>query len=332
MSVREGSIAFLFAAQGTQWPGMGRDLMTDDETFRGVISRCDKSIRRHFDWSLCRELASDADSSHLHDDPRMVQPALTSLQIALMETLVSRGVSPAAVGSLSMGEAAGAYAAGMIGLDHAIDVACSTANLAETKLRRGLMAFLNATWPDCTALVADVMDRAAVAVELGRQLTVISGEETAIRKILARASTLGIACGPLPLAQAYHSPDVASLGRGFMERLSGLQSRRGGIASYSSVTGSIQTDMTVDHCWQICSEPARFYTLALAMIGDGYRRFIEIGPHPMLVQTLQEAAAQLGKTVAVNVVMQRGASASECLADAVRKCRDRHPRETPVAE
>jgi acyl transferase domain-containing protein len=334
--MREGSTAFLFAAQGTQWPGMGRDLMAEDATFRGVISRCDESIRRHFDWSLCTELACDPNSCRLHNDPSMVQPALTSLQIALTETLTGRGVVPDAVGSLSMGEAAGAYAAGMLDLDDAIDVACSTARLAETKLRCGLMAFLRATLPECTALIANVANRVVVAVELGQQLTIISGEETTVREVLSRAPSLGIACGPLPLAQAYHSPDVASLGRGFMERLSGLRSRRGLIDSYSSVTGSIQADVTVEHCWHICSQPARFYTLALAMIRDGCSRFIEIGPHPMLTQTIHEAAARLEKTVEVHAVMQRGVSASECLANAGRSlprstlagdshCRVKHP-------
>jgi acyl transferase domain-containing protein len=329
--MREGMTAFLFAAQGAQWPGMGRDLMANDPTFRGVISQCDESIRRNLDWSLCRELDVEPDRCRLHSDPRMVQPALTALQIALTEALASRGVSPSGVGSLSMGEAAGAYAAGMLDLDGAIDVACSTARLAETKLRPGLMASFRAAWPDCAALIADVQDRVALAVELGHQLTVISGEEAAVRRVLSMASSLGIACSPLPLAQAYHSPDVASLGRGFMERLSGLRSHRGRIDAYSSVTGSVQRDVTVDHCWRICSEPARFYTLALAMIRDGYGRFIEIGPHPMLAQTIQEAATRLGKTVEVHAVIQRGASASACLAKAARNYHDQHWQEASVA-
>ena len=251
-----------------------------------------------------------------------MQPALTSLQIALTDTLVDRGLPPDAVGSLSMGEAAGAYTAGMIGLDDAIDIACSTAKLAETTLRSGLMAFLAASWSDCTALIAGESDRAAVAVELGRQLTVISGEQQAIRDILERASARGIAGGPLPLAQAYHSPDVASLGAGFIERLSGLRSRRATIPSYSSVTGSMQPVMTAAHSWQICSAPSRFYTLALTMIADGWTRFVEITPHPMLTQSVREAAMQLGLTVDVHPVMQRGASANDCLAETVQRFRD----------
>lgn len=314
----EGRTAFLFSAQGAQWPGMGRDLMDGDAAFRRAIIRCDASIRRHFDWSLCRELESGADHCRLHSDPRLVQPALTALQIALAETLADRGVLPDGAGSLSMGEAAGAHAAGLLGLDDAIDIACSTARLAETKLRPGLMAFVRAAWPECTDLIAGAGNRVACAVELGLRLTVVSGEEAAVREVLAKAAALGISCGPLPLAQAYHSPDVASLGRGFIERLAGLRARRGRIDSYSSVTGAVHRDVNAAHCWRICSEPSRFYTLALAMIRDGYRRFVEIGPHPMLGQTIQEAAVCLGASVEIHATMQRGASAIESLAAVAR--------------
>lgn len=308
---REGRTAFLFSAQGTQWPGMGRELMDGDAAFRRAIVRCDASIRRHFDWSLCRELESGPDGCR-------VQPALTALQIALAEALADRGVWPDGVGSLSMGEAAGAHCAGLLGLDEAIDIACSTARLTETRLRPGLMAFVRAAWPECTDLIADVRDRVACAVELGLRLTVVSGEETAVREVLAKAAALGIAGGPLPLAQAYHSPDVASLGHDFAERLAGLRPCRGSIDSYSSVTGAVEHGVTAAHCWRICSEPSRFYTLALAMIRDGYRRFIEIGPHPMLGQTIQEAAVHLGADVEVHATMQRGASAVESLAAVAR--------------
>jgi acyl transferase domain-containing protein len=208
-----------------------------------------------------------------------------------------------------MGEAAAAYCAGILDLNGAIDVACSTARLTETKLPEGLMGFVQATWAETTTLIADVRDRVAIAVERGAGLTVISGEASAVRRVLAIASARGIASGPLPLAQAYHSPDVASLGEAFRARLSNLRLRSPQIDSYSSVTAAVQNEPGVDHWWQICSKPARFYMLALAMIRDGYRRFIEIGPHPMISQTIEEAAAHRGVAVDVRASMRRGGSA-----------------------
>ena len=315
MNVHSDKIGFLFASQGTQWPGMARDLLADNAVFRELIARCDASIRRHDDWSLLDELTAPPNGDRLHRDPRMVQPALTSLQIGLVDVLEASGLRPAAVGSLSMGEAAGAYTAGLIDLDGAIDLAWSTARLAEIDLRPGLMAFVRATWSECSALIVDVADRVAVAVELGSSLTVISGEEAAVRGVMAKASAMGIGCGPLPLVQAYHSPDVATLEDGFKARLSNLASRTGSIDSYSSVTGRVEDEITIEHCWRICSQPALFYTLALAMIRDGYRRFVEIGPHPMLAQTVEEAAAHLGVGVEVEAVLHRNSRATESLAD-----------------
>jgi len=55
----------------------------------------------------------------------------------------------------------------MVSLDGAIDIACSTARLAETRIREGLMAFVRETWAECASLIAGAADRVALAVEIG---------------------------------------------------------------------------------------------------------------------------------------------------------------------
>jgi len=144
------------------------------------------------------------------------------------------------------------------------------------------MAFVRETWAECASLIAGAADRVALAVELGPRLTVISGEASAVRETMLAAVARGIGCGPLPLAQAYHTADVRGLGEAFVERLSGLRSRRSAIPYYSKRDRRLQTEISARHYWRICSEPSLFYTLARSMVRDGYRRFVEIGPHPML--------------------------------------------------
>lgn len=314
------ALAFLFSAQGSQWAGMGRALWHDDTAFRDAIARCDASLRRHVTWSLCDELLAEPKVWRLHREVRMVQPCLTSLQLALVVALAARGVKPGAVGALSMGEAAAAHVAGVLTLDEALDVACATARLAETELRPGRMAFVRQSWAATAALLEEPAaagpdgEPAVLAVELGRELTVISGEAGAVGAALALADRRGIATGTLPLAQAYHSPDVASLGRAFEPRLARLRPRPATLRAYSSVTGAGAPPFTAGHGWQICSSPARFYTMALAMIDDGQRRFVEIGPHPMLAQTLEEAAVERGVAIEVRPAMRRGGSELGALA------------------
>jgi len=68
--------------------------MEEDPVFRSAISALRSVIRRHYGWSLSSELSGDPASCRLHDDSDRVQPALTALQIALTESLISRGVLP----------------------------------------------------------------------------------------------------------------------------------------------------------------------------------------------------------------------------------------------
>jgi myxalamid-type polyketide synthase MxaE and MxaD len=321
------STAFVFAAQGTSWHGMGRDLLAEDETFRDAVAQCDASIRRHFAWSLHDELLRDVpETSAL--SYRKLQPTLTSLQIALARTLVARGVTPKAVGALSMGEAAAAHSAGVLDLDAAIDLACSTARLADTELPAGLMAFLRADATRAAELLAAFAGRVCVAVELADDCTVLSGEKGAIGELLLLARSRGIDGGALPLAQAYHSAEVAVLREPFLERLSRLRPRPALLPIYSSATAERAHAgvAAIDHWWSICSRPARFLTLARRMIRDGYSSFIEIGPHPMLASALEQAGRAEATVLQVHAVMRRGVGAREALARTVDALSQRVPK------
>lgn len=300
-----GRTAFIYAAQGTQWAGMGRDLLERDAVFDDAIRRCDQSIRRHFDWSLREEMAADPSRWRLHADSRFVQPAVTSLQIALTQVLSSRGIRPDGVGSLSMGEAAAMYAAGAISLDGAINIACSVARFGETPSRPGLMATIGASAADCREWVQATGGAASLAVELGPGRTVISGERDAVRKVLAEARRSGCAGMTLPMAHAYHSPDVEGLAAGFLARLSDLEVGPTRMEAYSSVTARVVDRPPLQHWWEVCSQPAWFHTLVIHLLRQGYRSFVEIGPHPMLGPAIEEAAAHAGVAVEVWCTMRR---------------------------
>ncbi|HEY6033723.1 MAG TPA: hypothetical protein VIV58_05670, partial [Kofleriaceae bacterium] len=64
--------------------------------------------------------------------------------------------------------------------------------------------------------------------------------------------------------------------------------------------------LTPTYWWQVAREPVYFFSMLQRMIADGYRRFIEIGPAPMLAETARQAALGTGVTVEV-------LSVDECL-------------------
>src|SRR5258708_27626346 len=102
-------VVFVFPGQGGQWPGMGRQLMSQEPVFAAAIEACDEAMRQFADWSLLDVLAGDALTGI-----DQIQPALFAMQVGLAALWRSWGVAPDAVIGHSMGEIAAAHVAGAV--------------------------------------------------------------------------------------------------------------------------------------------------------------------------------------------------------------------------
>jgi acyl transferase domain-containing protein len=295
----------VFSAQGAQWPGMGRSALATHPAFRDTLAACDRSLGRHGDLSLTRELAAPDPGYRAHHHPSVVQPAMTCLQIALLAVLRDAGVDPVAVAGLSMGEAAAAHAAGALGIDEAVDVARATAGLAEATLDTGSMIRIALGWEAAGRLVAD-LPRVERAVEMTPGLTVLAGGVGDLETVLARARERGVDGGPLPLTHAYHSGRIDPLQTQYAAQLARHAPRPARLPFYSSVTtGRVAAPGGAAYWWGVCRRPSRFWTVARHLLADGYRRFVEIGPRPVLAGVLAAAGAELGVTVSTAHLMDR---------------------------
>jgi acyl transferase domain-containing protein len=112
-------IAFLFAGQGGQYPGMGRGLYEAHPVYRAAIDRCAASLRHELQRPLLDVMFADPDDEMLHQT-QYTQPALFAVEYAMSELWRSWGIEPAAVIGHSMGEYAAACVAGAISLEEAL--------------------------------------------------------------------------------------------------------------------------------------------------------------------------------------------------------------------
>ncbi len=296
LSDRQRKLVFVFPGQGSQWFGMGRELLKDEPVFRDAIERCDRAMRPHGDWSILKELeAADASRSRLGEID-VLQPALFAIQVALAALWRSWGIEPHAVVGHSMGEVAAAHVAGALSLDDAVRVICTRSRLVKPTIGRGAMAAVDLSIADSQRAIAGYEDRVSIAVSNGPTSTVLSGDPAALETIVARLQSRDIFGRMIKVDFAAHSPDMEPLRADLKRALEGIQPQHPSIALYSTVTGHDAEGLALDpDYWsRNLREPVLFSSAVEQLLTGGHDIFLEISPHPILLSAIQQEFRHTG--------------------------------------
>lgn len=295
-------LVFVFPGQGSQWVGMGRQLIEQEPIFRSAIVACDRAIRMEAGWSLLDALTDPEVQSRLARLD-VVQPMLVAMSIALAALWASWGIEPDAVVGHSMGEVAAAYVAGALGLQDAMRVICTRSRLALRVAGQGMMAMVALSAPECQRALAGYEDRVSIAASNSPQATVLSGSSDALEQVLAQLQQEGVFCRPVQVDFASHSPQVEPLLDPLREALGGLRPHKSRIPIASTVTGEDAAgDELGARYWALnLRQPVRFSQSIQRLLASGHRIFVEVSPHPVLLPALEEGlrhGSQAGLAVA----------------------------------
>ena len=103
---RPGTV-FVYSGQGSQWPGMGRQLLADEPVFAAAVAELEPIFVEQAGFSLQQVLAAGEPLVGID----RIQPVLMAMQLALTELWRGYGVQPDAVLGHSMGEVTAAVVA-----------------------------------------------------------------------------------------------------------------------------------------------------------------------------------------------------------------------------
>ena len=107
---RGSGTVFVYSGQGSQWAGMGRQLLADEPAFAAAVAELEPVFVEQVGFSLRQVLDSGEPVAGID----RIQPVLVGMQLALTALWRSYGVEPDAVIGHSMGEVTAAVVAGAL--------------------------------------------------------------------------------------------------------------------------------------------------------------------------------------------------------------------------
>jgi acyl transferase domain-containing protein/acyl carrier protein len=280
------SVVFMFAGQGSQHPGMGRELFKTQPVFRRELEKCAEILKPLLDTPLLELLFGDPDSkTRLLDQTQYTQPALFALEYALAGMWRSWGLEPAAVLGHSVGEYVAACVADVFSLEDGLRLIAERGRLMATLPPGGAMAAVFAEESRVAKAIAADRRNVTIACINAPASMVISGNRVDVDAVLAGMKKEGVESRPLAVSHAFHSPLMHAILEPFERVAKTIRFSEPRIAIVSNTTGKMAPPdlMTSAGYWSgHIRNPVRFADSIRTLRDSGQSVFLEIGPHRVL--------------------------------------------------
>ena len=295
---------WVFSGHGSQWAGMGLDLLAKEPVFAATIAEVEPLIARESGFAVTEAMTAP----EVVTGVERVQPTLFAMQVALAATMKSYGVRPGAVIGHSLGETAAAVVAGALSLEDGVRVICRRSRLMSRIAGAGAMA--SVVLP-AQQVLSELMARGAndvvISVVASPESTVIGGAPETVRELVAAWEQREVMAREVAIDVASHTPQVEPILEDLSEALAELVPRTPEVPLYSSSMFDPREEPVCNARYWVDNlrRTVRFAAAVQAALEDGYRVFAELAPHPLLTHPLEQNARSLDMPMAALSGMRR---------------------------
>lgn len=276
-----GKIAFVFAGQGAQTPGMGRDVCEAKPAAAEIFAKVD-SVRE----GTSRQ-CFEADAAELMET-KNTQPCVYTVDLAMAAVLEDEGIKADMAAGYSLGELAALAYAGAMTVEEGMRIVSERGRLmqiASEAHETGMAAVLKLSDEQVEEICGRYPDLYPVNFNSDGQVSVAGDKDQLNRMRDDVKEARGIA-KILDVSGAFHSPYMNDAAIAFEEVLKDAKIGEAGIPVYSNRTAlPYEGDYRKLLKEQIIN-PVYWKKLVRNMIDEGVDTFIELGPGKALTSMI----------------------------------------------
>ena len=278
-----GKIAFVFAGQGAQYPGMGQELAQCSPAAAQVFQQLD-ALRP----GTSQQCFSGTEAEL--KETRNTQPCMFAVELAAAAALEEKGLRADLAAGFSLGEIGALAYTGAVDLETGFHLVCRRGELMQQAAEAqptAMAAVLKLENAAVEALCAQFPETYPVNYNCPGQVSVACAKEQ-LAPFSAAVKAAGGRALPLKVAGGFHSPFMASAAQGFAQVLADCQVGQPKLPLYSNKTGAVYDGDPKELLAQQIVSPVRWETIVRNMIAAGADTFIELGPGKTLCGLIQK--------------------------------------------
>jgi [acyl-carrier-protein] S-malonyltransferase len=280
--MENNATAWLFPGQGSQFPGMGRDLYVSSPAVRQIFSLAEQISGEPL-WQY-----SSQGPAEMLTRTDILQPAVTALNIGCVALLQGAGYRPKFVAGHSLGEFSALHAAGVLSAEETLRLVAARGKLmheAASKVEGGMIAVKNLDAATIETILAQQADGGAcIANYNAPDQIVLSGEISSLRPIQVRVAERGGEAVLLNVAGPWHSHWMQDAAASFLAVIESVTFRQPLCPVFLNTTGEAtlaENEIRRAISRQMTS-PVRWQSIIRGMLLAGVDLFLEVGPGKVL--------------------------------------------------